>query len=118
MSSAGEGSNEGADTRDELRRQIDEVALELGRRETRLYAVEAAIVSLRGRLKEVSLSRGYLRGDAAWLATAGAHRGALEKEISARQKESHEVFEDVQRARERLKLLREELQAVAHDQKS
>lgn len=103
----------GEEEKQELQRQIEAVQLELSRRETRLAGIEAAIVSLRGRLRDSSLNRGYLRGDAAWLASAGAHRRALEKDIAARQAESREVFEDVQRARERLKLLREELQAAA-----
>ena len=106
-------NSSGDEGREELERQIAAVAAELNRREMRLASVEAELAALKGRLGGVSFRRGYLRGDSALLACAGAHRRSLEKMLASRERESREIFEYVQRARERLKLLREELQAVA-----
>ena len=118
MSPSVKGDDSGAGSREELERQIEAVFHELERRESNLAALKSALAGLHGKLKEVSLNRGYLRGDAPWLANAGAHRRAINKEIAAKEKENEEAFEDVERARQRLKILREELQAMTESQSS
>jgi hypothetical protein len=107
-----EGSGAG---REELERLLEELLVELGRRESIAAGLEGELRRGEERLREVVGASGVRRGDTRRLIAAEQLRRRIRTELTGVRKRLAEAVVDVERARERRGILEEELRRAEED---
>ena len=96
----------------ELNDYISKVKEELGKRESKLIAIEKKIVNLELELTEYIGTKSVRKGDVALTVTSAKFRSQLESKLKVLQVEALDIEREVNRARDRLKIAEGELREV------
>ena len=102
-------AEESRSQREEAERYLLEIIEELQRREKRLHELDCEIRALEFKLKHISGRKGLLSGDAFQLAAADSFKQSLRGKLRSKMMERDSAQEEVKKARDRRKLVEEEL---------
>lgn len=98
---------------EELRQELEKIGKELRNRENKVAALNRDISELEYRMGGTAMSRALRVGDATKIASAAGFRVRIKDELKAKQDQLRLTKDDVQKAKDRLAIIEEELEQLA-----